>query len=924
MLAADIRDLYLDTATNLLWTLGSEGGLNAINYITCNVEKTVIRKTANSNDWAISFELSNDRFWICTGIGLTIYNLKEERFETSPLENILKNKSAAEAQIRLCKKDKFNNIWACINGLGIAIINSSTQEIIKVIPIADLNDILKTGIIEFYSACEIAGQLLFGTSQGLRLIKYSDNYQIDLNNTPCLSLPSLNSKVINWICFGPDRRIYVAADNLFSFDILLKDPIKYMSPLGSALNWFTSVSSGYFYNNNILFLGCKGGLGLMQLSEDPFKPITNSPAFLQKLDHIYGIWPYSEDSIIVIAASGIHLVRNNKQIEHIKENDLYQAGMGVPNVSFIENNSIIISSPKGLATLKSSGLVPLSDIFSEFKEFQSWQINSCAKMNDSIFALGTENFSGILLWNRRTRSITRVNEKSSPLRLAADVVNTVYKDSGNNLWVLSDKAITVIDKDLKTSTKLEFKDSATGLPVGIFFDMCEARGSYWIAAYSTGIIQLDSVFRIKRLFTGKDKLYNSGVYKIFNVQNKKLIITTNQGLSVFDLGNYTFNNYFQADGLHSNEFEEACGVYTGNKIYAGGINGFTIIDPAKMLKNILAPRLYFGNIEIETPTHKVDSTNIGIDRMKIPSNFSHIRIYFTGLNFTNPFRTTYKYKINELHVNWIDNNTQNFITLIGLSPGSYHLQVQAFNEDGLPSEIRRLTLVFLPKWYQTWWFKYLVLIAIGFGFYGLYKLRVSRLKKEEKIRNQVASDLHDELGSTLNSVKVYTNLAMLEKENKSHLEKVKEASQSAIASVKDIIWVLDDKRDTLEHLLNRLDQFARPLCDAASITYRQSIDNEILSFKLGKEEKRNLYMIIKESINNSIKYSNCKTIELQIKSNGTKLNIHIADDGKGFDINETIAGYGLNNILQRANEIRYHASIISSPGNGSLIQLEKK
>src|SRR6185503_10226208 len=182
-------------------------------------------------------------------------------------------------------------------------------------------------------------------------------------------------------------------------------------------------------------------------------------------------------------------------------------------------------------------------------------------------------------------------------------------------------------------------------------------------------------------------------------------------------------------------------------------------------------------------------------------------------------------------------------------------------------------------------------------------------KREEYIRKQVASDLHDELGSTLNSVKVFTNLALMEKNNTSHLEKIKEATQSAISGVKDIIWVLDDKRDTLDHLLSRINQFAKPLCEAASISYnQQSGGNE--TYKLGKEEKRNLYMIIKESINNSIKYSECSAIELLIKNKGGKLNITISDNGKGFDKEKITSGYGLKNILHRSEEIGYHVDII--------------
>ena len=130
--------------------------------------------------------------------------------------------------------------------------------------------------------------------------------------------------------------------------------------------------------------------------------------------------------------------------------------------------------------------------------------------------------------------------------------------------------------------------------------------------------------------------------------------------------------------------------------------------------------------------------------------------------------------------------------------------MQAFNEDGLASEIKEIQLVFLPKWYQTTWFKILLIVLVAGIVYALYKIRINQLKKEKEIRTHLASDLHDDLGSTLNSVKVYANMAMLEKENNKYLEKIKESTQEAISGVRDIIWILDDKKDSMDHLVTRI------------------------------------------------------------------------------------------------------------------------
>jgi len=172
-------------------------------------------------------------------------------------------------------------------------------------------------------------------------------------------------------------------------------------------------------------------------------------------------------------------------------------------------------------------------------------------------------------------------------------------------------------------------------------------------------------------------------------------------------------------------------------------------------------------------------------------------------------------------------------------------------------------------------------------------------------------------------VKVYANIASIEKDNKQYLEKINENTQEAISSLRDIIWVLDEKKDTLEHLLNRVSYFALPLCDANHIQFLLQVDNSVFSTLLEREEKRNLFMIIKEAINNSLKYSACKSITLSLSRDNKKLVILISDDGNGYSKHVMNEGHGIKNILRRSSEIHYKTKIDSINGKGTTIRLEK-
>jgi signal transduction histidine kinase len=127
----------------------------------------------------------------------------------------------------------------------------------------------------------------------------------------------------------------------------------------------------------------------------------------------------------------------------------------------------------------------------------------------------------------------------------------------------------------------------------------------------------------------------------------------------------------------------------------------------------------------------------------------------------------------------------------------------------------------------------------------------------------------------------------------------------------------------MEQLLSRISLFASPLCEANHIQYKQELSDHVRDHKLKQEERRNLYMMLKEAINNAIKYSQAQTISIEVSVKKGNPVIQIKDDGKGFDPAKTTEGNGLKNMRRRAREIKYHFRIESSPGSGTTLRFEK-
>ena len=363
-----------------------------------------------------------------------------------------------------------------------------------------------------------------------------------------------------------------------------------------------------------------------------------------------------------------------------------------------------------------------------------------------------------------------------------------------------------------------------------------------------------------------------------------------------------------------------------NKIYAGGINGFTVIDPSKLVVNKNPPAFYFEAVDVKLSNGRnIVNNTLDIKNITIPDNWLQASVSFMGINFDAPKRVTYKYQIKEIDTNWINNGYRDVIDIIGLPPQSYTIEIKAANEDGYWSRPKILIVKIEPKWYQTWWFKFIIIALISCILYGFYSYRINQIKVQQRIRRDIANDLHDDLGSSLNSIKIFTHLAIEKKQNATYLSEIEKLITHTAVGLRDMLWVLEDSQDNLNELIERIKKFAVPIAHANQISFEYSIDTALSNQKISKTEKKNLLLILKEALNNSFKYAACTNIKITIKpGSNNKISILITVDGVGFNTADQKDGYGLNNIKYRAKQINYQIQYTSSPGNGTSIMIIKK
>jgi signal transduction histidine kinase len=199
--------------------------------------------------------------------------------------------------------------------------------------------------------------------------------------------------------------------------------------------------------------------------------------------------------------------------------------------------------------------------------------------------------------------------------------------------------------------------------------------------------------------------------------------------------------------------------------------------------------------------------------------------------------------------------------------------------------------------------------------------------KELELRNRIASDLHDEVGSSLSSIHVLSHMANQKKEGVSFsqtLEKINGNARDTMERMSDIVWAIHPENDSLEQLLVRMKEFAADILEPQDINYEFVITGDISRQRLNINQRRDLYLIFKEAVNNAAKYSNCKNVRIELKQENTKFHLTVIDDGRGFNQETISAGNGLRNMRQRAKQMDGELKIDTVETKGTTVSLVVK
>ncbi len=539
----------------------------------------------------------------------------------------------------------------------------------------------------------------------------------------------------------------------------------------------------------------------------------------------------------------------------------------------------------------------------------------------------------------------------------------------NNIYISSyGNGIYVFDGLKKTIDTLDESTNPTA-PLIVEF-LSPLRSSFAALTYNAGLTIYDSVKRYTTV-TRTDGLLSNTVYSVFQEKDSETWIGTQNGLNLFS-NKKVIKKLTSANGLVGSKVlcmfrdsmqrfwvlsDKILHLLEGDRLRA--IRSHTIVYDEKNTINRAAYNpatniLFIGLTDALLTVNMskiIPDTAVNIPKLfAVKRDNSVLSVAGTASLSLSPAssdvifhfdhkrsigqRSDLYYKLSGFDEEWklLANATE--VAYSKLPAGDYELMAKTINPDGYESaEISLLKLEVLPPlWKRAWFITAVTIFMLGVFFYignvisrKRYKRKLQYLQAEYRLqleRERIARELHDNVGSQLTYLinKIDDDHALLA--NKTEAKKLSGFARGTMRELRETIWALNKKEITPEELENKIRQLTR--------LYKNEKQELELNWNINNGEKPtlkslqalNIYRIIQEALNNAEKYSLATNIRIDANNFENSFTILVKDNGKGFDINTTEKGFGLQNMLKRAEEMNAEIKIESSPGIGTSIKLK--
>ncbi len=551
----------------------------------------------------------------------------------------------------------------------------------------------------------------------------------------------------------------------------------------------------------------------------------------------------------------------------------------------------------------------------------SW-VGELVTDTDSTLWVGTSN--GISYSVRQLERL-RIARDSKGRSLLSDVfVHDIKEIRKGQFWIGTDQGLFQMAYVGKLPEATFFLTRYEHVPYRIREICLTSRSDIWLATEDAGLVHYYPLADSQSRFTEANGLPSDVLYSLLAGPMGEFWIGTFDGLSRYDTTSGLFSNFYVSDGLPDNEFnsQSQC-IGRDSTYYMGTQNGIVSFDPrAFAIDSSGLPVIISGVSKLNT---KLDSVFVetrfttltsGVD---LGPHDNLVTLQYSIADYNKPEGNRFQYMLDGLSSKWhyVGNRTE--LVLPHLDAGDYRVILRGAGSDGSWSSQRIVIPIHVSEaYYNTWWFKLLILAILGIVMWLIHRYQLRQVLKLQRIRLQIAEDLHDELGSTLTGIGIQTELLTATETSKGRISKLREISghlQDAVSKLGDIVWSLQSGAGSMGELMDRVEEQAHMMLDPGEVECHIDFPQGCRDLELNSIIKQNCFLILKEALTNIVKHSNANRVEITLNCRHKGLFLSITDNGNVASPSEkSQGGNGLKNMRRRAEKMSGVLSITNQRG----------
>ena len=451
----------------------------------------------------------------------------------------------------------------------------------------------------------------------------------------------------------------------------------------------------------------------------------------------------------------------------------------------------------------------------------------------------------------------------------------------------------------------------------------DEKGNLWIYLYNHGIIRWHPEKKQLQRYSWQNDWQTEYIEALYTGLPGQLWMIFRQSLSVMNIHTGAVKTFTKANGLPAYTATSHKFYYdaASQNLMLGFTNSFIRFNPGEIFRKSKVNDIFITGITVLNDSLQTDTGKI--TRLKFSQN--DLAIHFSAINYENGKQNIYEYRLLENeNTPWINIGHQQSINLNNLPPGKYTFQVRLSSATASNNQkIASATIVIIPPFYRTWWFYTLCILVLVSAVYILYRIRIRQLLQVQQVRNRISSDLHDDIGARLTNIQILSALSeqQLEKPELAgmYLHRIVNEVQTSGEALDDIVWSINSKNDSGDELAARMRRYVAETFESNHVACSMNMNDNTAGINLSMEKRRDLYLVFKEALNNILKHSQASTVTIELKAQKNKLLMNIADNGKGFDVNQAGDGNGLKNMKRRIEKWKGKTVIESAAGKGTVL-----